>query len=89
LARIGFGRPPKSPLLSPWADTAKIMHFNGKYKPWRMPRHRRKGQSPKALCGEAMTDCAEHWWKYMSVRTHRRLSPSKEEEAEDASKGDS
>lgn len=89
LARIGFGRPPKSPFLSPWADSAKIMHFNGKFKPWREPRVRPEGEKPKALCGEAMSDCAEHWWKYMDTSTLQLLEPPREEDAADKTKGDS
>ncbi|GJP34207.1 hypothetical protein CLOM_g3013 [Closterium sp. NIES-68] len=67
LATIGLGRPPKRPFVSFWADAAKILHFNGKFKPWRGKRERREGEEVKSVCGERRTDCAKLWWKYLSL----------------------
>ena len=72
-AKIGFGRPAKRPFLSPWADEAKIMHFNGKFKPWRGQRVRPEGEEPKSVCGAKRVDCATYWWKFMSPEAEQRL----------------
>ncbi|CAI5479113.1 unnamed protein product [Closterium sp. Yama58-4] len=73
LATIGLGRPPKRPFVSFWADSAKILHFNGKFKPWRGKRERREGEEVKSVCGEKRFDCARLWWQYLSPEAEAEL----------------
>ncbi|CAI5528610.1 unnamed protein product [Closterium sp. Naga37s-1] len=73
LATIGLGRPPKRPFVSFWADSAKILHFNGKFKPWRGKRERREGDEVKSVCGEKRFDCARLWWQYLSPEAEAEL----------------
>ncbi|CAI5971549.1 unnamed protein product [Closterium sp. NIES-65] len=73
LATIGLGRPPKRPFVSFWADSAKILHFNGKFKPWRGKRERREGEEVKSVCGEKRFDCAKLWWQYLSPEAEAEL----------------
>ncbi|CAI5466766.1 unnamed protein product [Closterium sp. Yama58-4] len=72
--RMGLGKPNKTPFLSPWADEAKILHFNGKFKPWKGPRVRPVGEPPNALCGPKEEDCAVRWWKYLSPEAFTLLT---------------
>ncbi|CAI7898567.1 unnamed protein product [Closterium sp. NIES-54] len=73
LATIGLGRPPKRPFVSFWADSAKILHFNGKFKPWRGKRERREGEEVKSVCGEKRFECARLWWQYLSPEAEAEL----------------
>eukprot|EP00270_Netrium_digitus_P011753 TRINITY_DN3750_c0_g3_i1.p2 TRINITY_DN3750_c0_g3~~TRINITY_DN3750_c0_g3_i1.p2 ORF type:complete len:222 (-),score=57.19 TRINITY_DN3750_c0_g3_i1:99-743(-) len=73
--RIGLGRPPKRPFLSPWADEAKILHFNGKFKPWRGPRVRPPGHDIISLCGKERIECSTLWWKFLSPQADYKLQP--------------
>jgi hypothetical protein len=57
-------KPDKQPFLSPHADVAKILHFNGKYKPWKRGRPVGKSTTAVSRCGPNGQDCAELWWEY-------------------------
>ncbi|CAI7879254.1 unnamed protein product [Closterium sp. NIES-53] len=72
--RMGLGKPNKTPFLSPWANEAKILHFNGKFKPWKGPRVRPVGEPANALCGPKEEDCAVRWWKYLSPEAFTQLT---------------
>ena len=56
------------PFMSPFADEAHILHFNGKYKPWKGKRHRGENDDIISICGPPETgqECASLWWEYLS-----------------------
>ena len=58
----------RTPFISPFADEAHILHFNGKYKPWKGKRKRAPSEDIISLCGsrEKGQECANLWWKYLS-----------------------
>ena len=57
-------------LLDPNAHVAKILHYNGRHKPWKSDR---QASSGKALCGPTLRLCAELWWNYVSPRAEYLL----------------
>ena len=59
-----------SPFVSPNAHIAKILHYNGRHKPWKSDR---QASSGKALCGPSLRLCAELWWNYVSPRAEYLL----------------
>ena len=59
-----------SPFISPNAHIAKILHYNGRHKPWKSDR---QASSGKALCGPSLRLCAELWWNYISPRAEYLL----------------
>jgi hypothetical protein len=58
----------RTPFISPFADEAHILHFNGKYKPWKGKRKRAPSEDIISLCGsrEKGQECANLWWEYLS-----------------------
>ncbi|KAG0554072.1 hypothetical protein KC19_12G060200 [Ceratodon purpureus] len=60
------------PFMSPFADEAHILHFNGKYKPWKGKRHRGENDEIISICGppEKGQECASLWWEYLSPESN-------------------
>lgn len=58
----------RTPFMSPFAEEAHILHFNGKYKPWKGKRHRGANDEVISICGEPSKgrECASLWWEYLS-----------------------
>jgi len=52
-----------SPFVSPFSAQAKILHFNGKCKPWRADIC---ANQIVAVCGDPPLPCALLWWKHFS-----------------------
>lgn len=81
LAKLGYdkdyfdriGVHGKKPFVSPFADTARVLHFNGRHKPWIRGRDREPGEQPPALCGQQLVDCAQLWWQYLSPKAEEVL----------------
>lgn len=81
LAKLGYGQdyfekigvPGKKPFVSPIADTARVLHFNGRHKPWKRGRDREPDDPPTALCGQELVDCGQLWWQYLSPRAEEVL----------------
>ncbi|CAK9871646.1 unnamed protein product [Sphagnum jensenii] len=67
----------RKPFVSPFADTAHILHFNGAYKPWKGKRKRESTDDIISLCGrkERGLECAELWWEYLSPAANDFLKP--------------
>ncbi len=67
----------RKPFVSPFADTAHILHFNGAYKPWKGKRKREITDDIISLCGrkERGLECAELWWEYLSPTANDFLKP--------------
>ncbi|KAJ7285495.1 hypothetical protein O6H91_05G107200 [Diphasiastrum complanatum] len=68
-------KPARRPFLAPLADGAKVLHFNGKYKPWKRNRLSHPNSQPVSLCGLKAIDCAELWWHYLSPVADASLKP--------------
>lgn len=60
------------PFISPFADEAHILHFNGKYKPWKGKRKRGEKDPIISVCGphEKGQECAKLWWEYLSAEAN-------------------
>ncbi|XP_024362409.1 uncharacterized protein [Physcomitrium patens] len=60
------------PFMSPFADEANILHFNGKYKPWKGKRHRGENDEIISICGDPAKgqECAGLWWEYLSPESN-------------------
>ncbi|EFJ37980.1 hypothetical protein SELMODRAFT_437525 [Selaginella moellendorffii] len=56
-------RPPRRPFVSPNTEHSKILHFNGRFKPWNRDS---SVEQPPSLCGSRSEDCARLWWAYIS-----------------------
>ena len=54
-------KPQRKPFISLDADSAKILHFNGKFKPWKSVA----GAEKVSLCGQRGVECAKLWWEYL------------------------
>ncbi len=67
----------RKPFVSPFADTAHILHFNGAHKPWKGKRKREITDDIVSLCGrkERGLECAELWWEYLSPTANDFLKP--------------
>mmetsp|Transcript_9535 Transcript_9535/g.37145 ORF Transcript_9535/g.37145 Transcript_9535/m.37145 type:complete len:324 (-) Transcript_9535:1514-2485(-) len=72
LKRSGFKG--NRPFLSPFTDVSKILHFNGKHKPWLQGRKTSKLKGSTAVCGSDVVPCATLWWKYISPEAERHLN---------------
>lgn len=62
-----------SPFLSPFAEEANILHFNGKHKPW-LQRKPATEKNIFSRCGPHGRPCAEYWWHFISDDTNVKLS---------------
>jgi lipopolysaccharide biosynthesis glycosyltransferase len=60
------------PFMSPFADEAHILHFNGKYKPWKGKRHRGPNDEVVSICGDPSKsqECSSLWWEYLSPQAN-------------------
>ena len=72
LKRSGFKG--DRPYLSPFTDVSKILHFNGRHKPWLYGRATYKLKGSTAVCGSDVVPCATLWWKYISPEAEGRLN---------------
>eukprot|EP00976_Prorocentrum_cordatum_P093430 1189358-Prorocentrum_minimum.AAC.1 len=74
-----IGHTGSRPYVSPRSDNAKLLHFNGKHKPWRRGRKDvfkswlGGGKGPPSLCGRDLRDCAELWWRHFSPEAEAAL----------------
>ncbi|XP_024384790.1 probable galacturonosyltransferase-like 10 isoform X2 [Physcomitrium patens] len=59
-------KPERKPFISLDADTAKILHFNGKFKPWKQTRPVGPSSNVVSRCGSKGIECAKLWWEYLS-----------------------
>ncbi|KAG6556247.1 hypothetical protein Mapa_002188 [Marchantia paleacea] len=69
-------KPDQKPFLSLESDFAKILHFNGKYKPWKRGRTRLPMEEVISLCGEEGQECHKLWWEYLSPEAHKAFGLS-------------
>ncbi|KAK3270040.1 hypothetical protein CYMTET_21543 [Cymbomonas tetramitiformis] len=63
------------PYVAPHSGDAKLLHFNGRYKPWKANRHN-VGKTT-ALCGTELKPCSKIWWSYISPEAENILKPEK------------
>ncbi|CAM6099896.1 unnamed protein product [Calypogeia fissa] len=66
-------RPKKTPYISMGSDYAKILHFNGRFKPWEIGRVRLPDQDVVSLCGEEARECYKLWWEYLDRNAEAEL----------------
>ncbi|CAM6097269.1 unnamed protein product [Calypogeia fissa] len=66
-------RPKKTPYISMGSDYAKILHFNGRFKPWEIGRVRLPSQDVVSLCGEEARECYKLWWEYLDRNAEAEL----------------
>ncbi|KAG0602932.1 hypothetical protein M758_10G053000 [Ceratodon purpureus] len=59
-------KPDRKPFISFEADSAKILHFNGKFKPWKRVRPVGASKDVISRCGAKGVECAKLWWEYLS-----------------------
>eukprot|EP00246_Nothoceros_aenigmaticus_P017197 TRINITY_DN823_c0_g1_i1.p1 TRINITY_DN823_c0_g1~~TRINITY_DN823_c0_g1_i1.p1 ORF type:complete len:196 (+),score=16.44 TRINITY_DN823_c0_g1_i1:729-1316(+) len=71
MQKLLSSRPKKSPFISPNADFSKILHFNGKFKPWKRERIRLADENVISFCGRV--ECADIWWSYLSPAANSQL----------------
>lgn len=68
-----YERPNETPFVSWESDHAKVLHFNGKFKPWKMGRMRSEEQHVVSLCGEKREECYKLWWEYLNKEAENEL----------------
>lgn len=59
-------KPDRKPFISVEADAAKILHFNGKFKPWKRVRPVGASSDVVSRCGSKGVECAKLWWEYLN-----------------------
>lgn len=62
-------KPDRKPFISLDADTAKILHYNGKFKPWKRVRPVGASADVVSRCGSKGIECAGLWWEYLDPVT--------------------
>jgi len=72
LERAGFKG--DRPFVSPFTDVSKILHFNGRHKPWLNGRPTSKMKGSTAVCGSDVVPCATLWWNYISPEAEGLLN---------------